>query len=219
MTWPFQFALMVNKWRCAVCSFKVYHHCFAYLLSTLNNRRDVFAICVHSMFSFMYSDLLKEFIASEWRWNQWTLHLHCITLRVVTPSGVSDCSCITTVDPETRLCKRGAFFCEPKLHPKAKLAERWDTNKIIESESKGRRREDEYVDAGYICPHFIDRNDLVSIDDSPLLKSMILIWLVKWLGGKKEKHISLPAWLDWMSPSEELPPQSDVFSSDLTDTM
>lgn len=64
-------------------------------------------------------------------------HFICTaSLWGLTPHGISDCSCITTVALETRLCKTGAFSCEPKLHPSAKLAELWETNKIIESESK-----------------------------------------------------------------------------------
>lgn len=83
---------MVNKWCYRVCLFEDYNYSFAYEPSALNNSHafiwhishSLHSLCrgLYLVFSFMYSDLLKEFIAFGWLWNQWTLHLHCITLGV-----------------------------------------------------------------------------------------------------------------------------------------
>lgn len=71
--------------------------------------------------TFMHGGVARELIAFEWLQK----HFICtMSPGELTPRGVSACCCITTVALETRLCKRGEFSREPKLHPSAKLAER-----------------------------------------------------------------------------------------------
>ena len=65
--------------RCNVIDLHIYLHIYTSSVCVFffSLRRELY-----SMFSFMYSDLVKGFIAFEWQWNQRTLHLHCITLGV-----------------------------------------------------------------------------------------------------------------------------------------
>lgn len=79
--------------------------------------------------TFMHGDVARELIAFEWLQK----HFICtVSLGELIPRGVSACRCLTTVTLETRLCKHGIFSREPKLDPSAKLAERWETNKITD---------------------------------------------------------------------------------------
>lgn len=150
---------MVNKWCCTVCSFKVCHNTVAshiysqsWIATHVHLSYQLF-IFIHFVGDCTQCSLLCTVIG----WES-LLHLNgcgisgpficTASLWGLTPHGISDCSCITTVALETRLCKRGAFSCELKLHPSAKLAKHWETNKIIESESKGGRGGEE---GGVIC--------------------------------------------------------------------
>lgn len=98
----------------------------------------------------MHGDVARELIAFEWLQK----HFICtVSPEGLTPHGVSACCCITTVALETRLCKHGEFSREPKLHPSAKLAERWETNKITDGRSWGSVGAGG-SDAGLIFPQF-----------------------------------------------------------------
>lgn len=122
----------------------------------------------------MRSDVARELIAFEWLQK----HFICtVSLGELTPGGASACCSITTVALETGLCKHWELSRESKLHPSAKLAGRWETNKITDGESRGSWGGGGLLEARAIFPQFSRRWDERR-------------WCVEWLTGEK--------WLDWV---------------------
>lgn len=167
--WPFQF------------DFVSLHKSFAYVLSVLNKRCDVF-ITPLLVLTFTHADVARELIAFEWLQK----HFICtVSLRELRPRGVSAWCCITTVDLETRLSKHGEFSREPKLHPSAKLAERWETNKITDDGSWGSGGGGWALDTGVIFSQFYSADAQMS--DADVFSDSRAKTFQKWVDWMKEE--------------------------------
>lgn len=132
----------------------MYHKMFAFLSSVVADGD----LCS----PFVCSTMLKEFIAFEWLWNQWTLHLHCFTLGVVSSRHFSlqlyyNCS------PRNQIMQTRSVLLRAKVTSKCKISR---ALRDKQDHRKWEQREQCVLDMemqAKICPYFIDHNDLTTL--------------------------------------------------------